>query len=77
MQAGVALFAQNYTDRERHDRGDRAAEPRISDNTIFQEEIVVGDLVEPLGFDSMWTVEHHFAMTIPAPVLPEPSVVSS
>ncbi len=53
MQTGVALFAQNYTGRERHDRGDWApADPGISDSTIVQEEIVIGDLVEPLGFDS-------------------------
>jgi hypothetical protein len=74
MQTGVALFAQNYTDWERHDRGDWAADPRISDSTIFQEEIVIGDLVESLGFDSMWTVAN---VTFPAPVLPEPSAVSS
>ena len=60
MQTGVALFAQNYTDWERHDRGDWAADPKVADSAIFQEEIVIGDLVEPLGFDSMWTVEHHF-----------------
>jgi alkanesulfonate monooxygenase SsuD/methylene tetrahydromethanopterin reductase-like flavin-dependent oxidoreductase (luciferase family) len=60
MKTGVALFAQNYTDWERHDRGDWAADPKVADSTIFQEEIAIGDLVEPLGFDSMWTVEHHF-----------------
>jgi alkanesulfonate monooxygenase SsuD/methylene tetrahydromethanopterin reductase-like flavin-dependent oxidoreductase (luciferase family) len=60
MHTGVALFAQNYTDWERFDSGDWDADPRISDRQIFAEEIVLGDLVEPLGFDSMWTVEHHF-----------------
>jgi|HubBroStandDraft_6_1064221.scaffolds.fasta_scaffold3156795_1 hypothetical protein len=75
MQTGVALFAQNYTGRERHDRGDWApADPGISDSTIVQEEIVIGDLVEPLGFDSTWIVAN---VTVPAPVRPEPSAVSS
>ena len=39
MQTGVALFAQNYTDWERHDRGDWAADPKIPDSAIVQEEI--------------------------------------
>lgn len=60
MKTGVALFAQNYTDWERHDSGDWDAAPKISDTQIFEEEIQIGNLVEPLGFDSMWTVEHHF-----------------
>ena len=60
MRTGVALFAQNYTDWDRFDSGDWDTDPRISDRQIFTEELVIGNLVEPLGFDSMWTVEHHF-----------------
>jgi alkanesulfonate monooxygenase SsuD/methylene tetrahydromethanopterin reductase-like flavin-dependent oxidoreductase (luciferase family) len=60
MHTGVALFAQNYTDWDRFDSGDWDSDPRISDRQIFEEELVIGNLVEPLGFDSMWTVEHHF-----------------
>jgi alkanesulfonate monooxygenase SsuD/methylene tetrahydromethanopterin reductase-like flavin-dependent oxidoreductase (luciferase family) len=60
MRTGVALFAQNYTDWERFDSGDWDTDPVVSDRQIFAEEMIIGDLVEPLGFDSMWTVEHHF-----------------
>jgi hypothetical protein len=52
MRTGVALFAQNYTDWERFDSGDWDTDPRIPDRQIFAEEIVIGDLVEPLGTTS-------------------------
>src|SRR6185312_15813218 len=60
MRTGVALFAQNYSDWERYERGDHGADPQIPDSQIYDEEVALGDLVEPLGFDSMWSVEHHF-----------------
>jgi alkanesulfonate monooxygenase SsuD/methylene tetrahydromethanopterin reductase-like flavin-dependent oxidoreductase (luciferase family) len=30
------------------------------DARVFQEELRMADLAEPLGFDSLWSVEHHF-----------------
>ncbi|MBS0538823.1 MAG: LLM class flavin-dependent oxidoreductase, partial [Proteobacteria bacterium] len=40
------------------------------DVAVVQEHFQLGDLVEPLGFDSLWALEHHFtgyAMS-PAPL---------
>ena len=31
-----------------------------SDRDVYQNELKLGDLAEPLGFDSLWGVEHHF-----------------
>ncbi len=33
---------------------------KISDQQIYQNELVLADLAEPLGFQSVWGVEHHF-----------------
>jgi len=30
------------------------------DDQIYREDLMLGDLAEPLGFDSIWSVEHHF-----------------
>ena len=41
-----------------------------SDASVVAEHLALGDLAEPLGFDSLWALEHHFtgyAMS-PAPV---------
>ena len=64
MKVGVTLFAQNYADWDRFEAVEAGAAdappPRILDAQIYQEQFQLGDLVEPLGFDSLWTVEHHF-----------------
>lgn len=65
MKIGVTLFAQNYVDWERYEAieadPDKASPPQlISDAQIYREQLHLGRLVEPLGFDSLWTVEHHF-----------------
>lgn len=64
MKVGVTLFAQNYTDWDRYEAVEGGATDapaqRIPDAQIYQEQFHLGDLVEPLGFDSLWTVEHHF-----------------
>ena len=31
-----------------------------SDREVYQNELRIADMAEPLGFDSIWTVEHHF-----------------
>src|SRR4029079_789300 len=31
-----------------------------SDASVFHEHMALGDLAEPLGFDSLWALEHHF-----------------
>ncbi len=31
-----------------------------SDYDVYKNDLRIGDLYEPLGFDSIWSVEHHF-----------------
>ena len=65
MKIGAALIAQNYTDWDRFEaaEADPTAIPpdqRITDAQVYQEQFALGRMIEPLGFDSLWTVEHHF-----------------
>jgi alkanesulfonate monooxygenase SsuD/methylene tetrahydromethanopterin reductase-like flavin-dependent oxidoreductase (luciferase family) len=63
MKVGVSLFMQNYGDWERYEaqeRGESQGPPRTPDWKIYEEDLHLGRLVEPLGFDSLWSVEHHF-----------------
>src|ERR1700694_931161 len=32
----------------------------LSDAEVYRQELRLADLAEPLGFDSIWSVEHHF-----------------
>jgi alkanesulfonate monooxygenase SsuD/methylene tetrahydromethanopterin reductase-like flavin-dependent oxidoreductase (luciferase family) len=32
----------------------------LSDHQIYLNELALADMAEPLGFDSIWGVEHHF-----------------
>jgi alkanesulfonate monooxygenase SsuD/methylene tetrahydromethanopterin reductase-like flavin-dependent oxidoreductase (luciferase family) len=32
----------------------------LSDAEIYRQELRLADMAEPLGFDSVWSVEHHF-----------------
>jgi alkanesulfonate monooxygenase SsuD/methylene tetrahydromethanopterin reductase-like flavin-dependent oxidoreductase (luciferase family) len=34
--------------------------PELSDAAVFAEHMALGDLAEPLGFDSLFALEHHF-----------------
>ena len=38
----------------------QATDPKRSDRDVYKAELALGDLAEPLGFDSLWGVEHHF-----------------
>ena len=54
MKLGAAIVMQNPQRRQ-------------ADHDVWWDEIALADLVEPLGFDSLWSVEHHFTdyMLIP------------
>lgn len=60
MRIGVHLNYQNYGDWERFE-AHRAGRPAISDQQLYDEELHLGGLVEPLGFDSYWAIDHHFS----------------
>ncbi len=47
MHVGMSLFFQGQKDG-------------LSDAEVYQHEMRLGDMAEPLGFDSLWSVEHHF-----------------
>ena len=47
MQVGTGLIFQ-------------ATDPKRTDRDVYKGELALGDLAEPLGFDSIWGVEHHF-----------------
>src|SRR5216684_542887 len=49
MKVGASFFCQNYF---------RAEKP---DWEVYREDLKLADMVEPLGFDSIWGVEHHFS----------------
>ncbi|MGD9995696.1 MAG: LLM class flavin-dependent oxidoreductase [Ilumatobacteraceae bacterium] len=65
MRVGVYLHYQNTDDWPRFlDKSD--APPQRTDQEIIDEELALADLVEPLGFDSYWAVDHYgspYAMT--------------
>ncbi len=47
MQVGMATIFQN-------------PENHITDGEVYRNELRLSNLAEPLGFDSIWGVEHHF-----------------
>ena len=38
----------------------QATDPKRTDRDVYKAELALGDLAEPLGFDSLWGVEPHF-----------------
>src|SRR5437763_4151979 len=47
MRVGMTVVVQNPHDGQ-------------SDHAVYADELRLADLAEPLGFDSIWGVEHHF-----------------
>ena len=69
MRCGVAILFQSYNDWERHEAQRWDEHPSPSDSQVYDDELALGVQVEPLGFDSIWTVEHHFT---PYTMIPNP-----
>lgn len=49
MKVGASFFCQNFFREQKPDW------------EIYKEDLALADMVEPLGFDSIWGVEHHFS----------------
>jgi len=64
MRVGATIFNQNYTDWDRYEaqeRGEKvAARPAKSDREVFTEELNIARIADQTGFDTVWTIEHHF-----------------
>ena len=64
MRVGGNLLVQNYADWDRFEAEERgedvAPRPATPDRAIFLEEVELAVQMDALGFDSVWTIEHHF-----------------
>ncbi|MDH4148731.1 MAG: LLM class flavin-dependent oxidoreductase, partial [Acidimicrobiia bacterium] len=64
MRVGATIFNQNYGDWDRYEAEEKggavAARPAKSDREIFREELGIARVADEAGFDSLWTIEHHF-----------------
>jgi alkanesulfonate monooxygenase SsuD/methylene tetrahydromethanopterin reductase-like flavin-dependent oxidoreductase (luciferase family) len=58
MKIGVSINTLNTADWDRVTSGDWDAPQVIPDAVAVDRTMELGDLVEPLGFDSMWASEH-------------------
>jgi len=74
MRVGVTLFFQNYFDWDRYDARQFDRPAATADAQIYEEDLRLGDQIEPLGFDSIWTVEHHHT---PYTMIPDPTQLLS
>jgi alkanesulfonate monooxygenase SsuD/methylene tetrahydromethanopterin reductase-like flavin-dependent oxidoreductase (luciferase family) len=67
------MFMQNYSDWDRFEAAERGesvpAVPALDDQQVFAEDMKVARLSDELGFDSLFTVEHHFT---PYTMVPNP-----
>ena len=59
MHCGVMVTGYNQGDWPRLMAEDYDRPPEIPDATNLDDALYMGDLVEPLGFDSIWATEHY------------------
>jgi alkanesulfonate monooxygenase SsuD/methylene tetrahydromethanopterin reductase-like flavin-dependent oxidoreductase (luciferase family) len=59
MHCGVMVTGYNQADWDRLMREDYERGPDIPDPVMMDEALATGELVEPLGFDSIWATEHY------------------
>ncbi len=74
MRFGIAFNHSNYNDWERFmalERGEDVGPMAKSDYEVLSEQFALADLVEPLGFDSLWTFEMHAS---PGLMNPDPTL---
>ena len=60
MKFGTSLYCQNYPDWDRFNAGQFGPGPATPDHVKVLEDVKVGELADDLGFDRIWSIEHHF-----------------
>ena len=60
MKFGIAHLNANWHDWDRHLAADYSKDPETPDHQLTTETFQLTDLAEDLGFDSVWSPEHHF-----------------
>jgi alkanesulfonate monooxygenase SsuD/methylene tetrahydromethanopterin reductase-like flavin-dependent oxidoreductase (luciferase family) len=72
MRIGVSVIVQNSLDWDRFEaseKGEQVGPPQVSDASVWRDELEFAGEIEPLGFDSIWTIEHH---NTPYAMVPDP-----
>ena len=59
MHCGVMVTGYNQGDWPRLMAGDYERAPDVADYLNMEQTLSMGELVEPLGFDSIWATEHY------------------
>lgn len=59
MHCGVMVTGYNQGDWPRLMAGDYDRPPAVPDAANMDDTLYMGELVEPLGFDSIWATEHY------------------
>jgi alkanesulfonate monooxygenase SsuD/methylene tetrahydromethanopterin reductase-like flavin-dependent oxidoreductase (luciferase family) len=59
MHCGVVVTGYNQGDWARLLAEDYSRPPAVSDAANMDDTLYLGELVEPLGFDSIWATEHY------------------
>lgn len=59
MHVGVMVTGYNHGDWDRLMEGDYTRGPEVSDASNMDNTLRLGELVEPLGYDSIWATEHY------------------
>src|SRR5215831_10295225 len=63
MHCGVMVTGYNQGDWERLLAEDYSRPPAVSDAANMDDTLELGELVEPLGFDSIWAARHKGQLT--------------
>src|ERR1700678_923417 len=58
MRAGAFFQYGNYNDWDRY-KAKSDAPQQVTDQQILDEDLALAELVEPLGFDSYWAIDHY------------------
>ena len=61
MKAGICFNFQNYQDWDRFEAKATDVDPSVPDQQVWGEDLHLAGLAEPLGFDALWALDHHFS----------------
>ncbi|GAA4232783.1 alkanesulfonate monooxygenase SsuD/methylene tetrahydromethanopterin reductase-like flavin-dependent oxidoreductase (luciferase family) [Streptosporangium album] len=63
MRVGIGMHFSNSGDWDRFEARERGENvpglPEIPDSKILQDDLRIAELTEELGYDALWSVEHH------------------